>query len=173
MGDYTKIVYTNGSGEPLSADNLNHGEEGIRIGNLRVGGYWKGTVYFTANVETTSTATFNNSGNYRSYFDGGTDAMFTNGSYYDGIVIPAGYNAIGVMADVKFNSASDGGYIEIIHLRNSTETKIAEDAEDNTSYGLSTGVYYPVSQGDKILVKVTATTSVNSSGEVSLSFFAL
>ena len=173
MSVYPKINYMDGSGEPLDADNLNHSEDWIAKGNLRTGANWKGIVYLSAGVQVTdSAAYFDGTRTSRTYWDGGADAMFNGAGYYY-LKIPAGVTVVGITADVKFASASTGGYLKITHTRVNTTTVIGSDAEDGTCYGLSTGAYYPVEEGDTIQILVTGLTANASSAEVEMSALIL
>lgn len=159
---YIKINYTDESGEPLNADNLNHGEEGIYQATLRNAAFWTGSISASTGWNETF-VTFTTSGN-RKYNDLGSDDMFGTSGFV-GILIPAGATMAIITASAKVNYNSSETLCRIVHKRNSTETTIGEERRIGSAYGAMTNANYPVVAGDIIRLYIgfnpSATASCN------------
>ena len=167
--EYTKIAYADGSGEPLSAANLNHAESGIEAASLRTGAFWAGSVSVTANTPYSSDVTFSGT---KSYIDDGSATLF-NYSSYSGLLIPANKLAAVITARLYVNNPSSGTTLQINHHRGATTTTIGEHKIVDAIYSMSTSAFYPVEEDDYITVHVAGLTAYNQSVYVELSVIVL
>ena len=169
---YTKTIYVDGSAPALDAASLNNAENGIEAGNLRMGARWVGKINFAAATPKTEFILFDGSGTSRSYWDGGSDAIFARGTL-DGMIMPSDKVIVDVTLNALYAAASNGGHIEIVHLRGETETVIGQAKVTGNCYALSCSAQYPIEEDDYIKARITGLTVSNSSCEATLSCFVL
>ena len=149
VNEYNPLVFVDGSAPALSAENLNHGEQGIKRSSFRPGGTFTGSVTTDASF-TKKSPVFTG----WTYFGGASDT----GDYdirdgTKGFIIPDGFAVAWVKLFVEFSTYSaDQSKIELIHYRGSTETILDSDGADSAIVNphLHCSAFVPVQAGDKI-----------------------
>ena len=147
--EYDPVVFVGGTDPAISAENLNHGEQGIKRSLFRPGGTFTGSVTTDASF-TKKSPVFTG----WTYFGGASDT----GDYdirdgTKGFIIPDGFAIAQVLLSVDYGTyAGDQCKVELIHLRGSTETILDIDGADSviTNAKLHCAAFIPVQAGDKI-----------------------